>query len=160
MDLDSDAFSFRSNHIKGGKEMKERTEKFGGGTYEEWCARFRLHLLLRVPERLEEDEAREPQDLQTKRNRIRARHVEQLRKYKDQRAPGCHIHHEWIPGTATYRGVAFVEAKAHFKGIIKVIEVLDGEITLFVEKRQRCGFSAEKDQKEMRERYFRSLHKT
>jgi len=41
------------------------------------------------------------------------------------------IHHEWVSGTAKYRGVALVDAELHRHGIIKVIEVLEGEITLF-----------------------------
>lgn len=44
------------------------------------------------------------------------------------------FHHEWIPGTAKYRGLALVEAEAHRYGIIKVIKILEGKITLFTEK--------------------------
>ena len=55
------------------------------------------------------------------------------RKYKNIIAPESQIHHEWIPGTANYRGVALVEADQHMHGIVDVIEILEGKITLLTE---------------------------
>lgn len=72
--------------------------------------------------------------LQGKRNKVRANHAKQWRKYKNIIAPDAQIHHEWIPGTAGYRGVALVEADQHMHGIVDVIEILDGEITLLTEE--------------------------
>jgi hypothetical protein len=69
-----------------------------------------------------------------KKNRVRSAHGKQYLKYKNIIAPGSQIHHEWIPGTAKYTGVALVEADQHMYGFIKVIEVLDGKITRFTEK--------------------------
>ena len=43
------------------------------------------------------------------------------------------LHHEWIPGTADYRGTALVEADSHMHGFIDVIQILEGEITLLTE---------------------------
>ena len=75
--------------------------------------------------------------LQGERNKIRAKHTKQYRNTK-QATPNSVLHHEWIPGTANYRGLALVEKVPHQHGIIKVIKVLEGEITLFTEK-ERIG---------------------
>lgn len=64
------------------------------------------------------------------RNLIRQRHRGRWTKYKNIVAPRSEIHHEWIPGTVNYRGVALVEADKHHYGIIDVIQILGGEITL------------------------------
>lgn len=72
--------------------------------------------------------------LQGKRNKIRMRHGREWRKYKQIIAPQSQIHHEWVSGTAGYRGVALVEADQHMHGIIDVIRILDGEINLFTER--------------------------
>jgi hypothetical protein len=71
--------------------------------------------------------------IQGRKNKVRKHHSDIWRKYKNIIAPGSQIHHEWIPGTANYRGVALVEADQHIHGVIKVIEVLGGEITLLRE---------------------------
>ena len=72
--------------------------------------------------------------LQGERNKIRWKHAKQYRPYKQLIAPDSEIQHEWLPGTAKYRGVALVEKDQHRHGIIKVIKVLEGKITLFTEK--------------------------
>ena len=74
--------------------------------------------------------------LQGERNKIRDKHKRQHRAIK-QATPNSVLHHEWIPGTANYRGVALVEKEAHENGIIKVILILEGQITLFTEKEIR-----------------------
>ena len=61
------------------------------------------------------------------RRRIRQMH---RTKYKNLINSGLVIHHEWIPKTAEYRGVALVGADQHRHGIIDVFQVLEGEITL------------------------------
>jgi len=67
---------------------------------------------------------------------VRLKHWGEYHLYQHAVGPQGHtqIHHEWIPGTADFRGIALVDAGAHRHGIIKVIEVLEGEITLFTEK--------------------------
>jgi exonuclease VII large subunit len=72
--------------------------------------------------------------LQGDRNRIRNKHNKQYKPYKDIIAPASQIHHEWVPDTSEYRGVALVEKDQHMHGIVDVIEILDGEITLRTEE--------------------------
>ena len=71
--------------------------------------------------------------LRGERNVIRANHRRNWRKYKKLIAPGSQIHHAWREGTAEYEGVALVEKDAHQYGIIDVIVILEGKITLLFE---------------------------
>lgn len=64
---------------------------------------------------------------------IRKNHAKSWRSYKQIIAPESQIHHEWIPSTADYTGVALVEADQHMHGYIDVIRILDGEITVLTE---------------------------
>ena len=64
---------------------------------------------------------------------VRVNHARQWRPYKRIIAPWSQIHHEWIPGTADYRGVALVEKDQHIHGFIDVIEIMEGKITLLTE---------------------------
>ena len=73
------------------------------------------------------------------RNRIRMKHGRQYKPYKDIIAPESQIHHEWVPQTADYRGLALVEKEAHQYGIIDVIKILDGTITLLTEEEVKKG---------------------
>lgn len=75
--------------------------------------------------------------LQGERNVIRKRHGCRWQKYKRIIAPDSQCHHEWVPKTAEYRGVALVEKDAHQYGRIDVIQILEGEITLLTEKEIR-----------------------
>ena len=72
--------------------------------------------------------------LSGERARIRVKHANHYRPFKQIIAPNSQIHHEWIPDTADFRGVALVEKDQHRHGIIDVIQILDGEITLLSEK--------------------------
>ena len=72
--------------------------------------------------------------LQQQRRKIRWHHWHLYRHIKKAIAPNSVFHHEWIPGTADYRGVALVDKGLHRRGIIKVIKLLEGQITLFTEK--------------------------
>lgn len=72
------------------------------------------------------------------RQRIRMHHRYEWHRYKRIIAPESQIHHEWIPGTAEYRGVALVEKDQHMHGIVDVIKILDGEITLRTEEEIRA----------------------
>jgi hypothetical protein len=65
------------------------------------------------------------------------RHGYYWRPYKNIIAPGSQLHHNWIPGTADYTGLALVEADQHMRGFIEVIQILEGKITLFTEKEIR-----------------------
>ena len=69
------------------------------------------------------------------RNRIRVRDGHRYRRLKRFFAQQSQIHHQWIPGTAEYTGIALVEKDQHMHGIIDVIYILDGEITLLTEER-------------------------
>ena len=64
---------------------------------------------------------------------VRMRHRKQYHGIKEA-TPNTEFHHEWIPGTAKYRGLALVDKEMHRRGIIKVIKLLEGQITLFTEK--------------------------
>ena len=67
------------------------------------------------------------------RNLIRGKHQFHYRPYKRIIAPNSHLHHQWIPDTANYTGVALVEKNQHQHGYIDVIQILEGRITLFSE---------------------------
>lgn len=68
------------------------------------------------------------------RNKLRRKHRGQYIPFKQIIAPESQIHHEWIPGTAEYTGVALVEKDQHMHGFVDVIKILDGKITLFTER--------------------------
>lgn len=82
--------------------------------------------------------------LRGERNKIRSKHANQYKPYKAIIAPDSQIHHEWIPDTSKYRGVALVEADQHMHGFVDVIEIIDGEITLLTEEEIRKGRKKEK----------------
>jgi hypothetical protein len=71
------------------------------------------------------------------RNKIRRNHARQYQQFKKIIAPDSQVHHQWIPETSEYTGVALVEADRHMHGFVDVIKVLKGEITLFTEKEIR-----------------------
>lgn len=73
------------------------------------------------------------------RNLVRQRHATRYQQYKQIIAPESQIHHEWIPETAGFRGVALVEKEQHQHGFIDVIRILEGEITLLTEEEIRTG---------------------
>ena len=89
--------------------------------------------------------------IQGEKNKIRHRHKHGYAPFKRIIAPDSRIHHEWIPTTAHYRGVALVEAKPHRYGIIDVIEILDGEITLLTEEEDKRGFGEKEEKDKMEE---------
>lgn len=71
--------------------------------------------------------------LRYERKLIRSKHGKRYRKYKKIIAPDSVLHHEWYPETANYTGVALVEKYQHQYGIIDVIQILEGKITLLTE---------------------------
>ena len=77
--------------------------------------------------------------LQKERNRIRIKHRLLYYPFKQIIAPSSQLHHQWAPNTADYSGVALVEADQHMHGFIDVIQILEGEITLFTEAEIRGG---------------------
>jgi hypothetical protein len=77
--------------------------------------------------------------LQGERNKIRIKHAKRYRPYKKIIAPDSQVHHEWIPGTSRYRGIALVERDAHQHGIVDVIKILRGVITVLLEERQESA---------------------
>lgn len=85
--------------------------------------------------KLEDDQT----GLRGKRNRIRKKHGNKYRPYKQIIAPNSQLHHEWVPDTSDYRGVALVEADQHMHGFVDVIEILAGKITLRTEEEVNAG---------------------
>ena len=77
--------------------------------------------------------------IQGRRKVVRVTHGHLYRPYKQIIAPDSQIHHEWIPETANYRGVALVEKDQHMHGFIDVIQILEGEITLLTEDEVKTG---------------------
>ena len=77
--------------------------------------------------------------LQGEKNVIRMKHAKQYKPCKAIIAPESQLHHEWIPKTAEYRGVALVEKDQHMHGFVDVIKILDGEITLLTEEEVKNG---------------------
>lgn len=73
---------------------------------------------------------------------IRLVHAQRWRQFKQIIAPESQLHHEWIPETADYRGLALVEKDRHMHGFINVIQILEGEITLLTEAEIREGNGA------------------
>jgi hypothetical protein len=73
------------------------------------------------------------------KHKIRTKHANKYKPYKMIIAPESQIHHEWIPKTSEYRGVALVEADQHMHGFVDVIEILDGKITLLTEEQIKRG---------------------
>lgn len=71
------------------------------------------------------------------RQKIRLRHGGKFHKFKKIIAPDSQIHHQWRQGSAKYDGVALVERDQHMRGFVNVIQILEGEITLFTEKEIR-----------------------
>ena len=71
--------------------------------------------------------------LRGQRHIIRSRHGRKYRPFKKIIAPSSQCHHQWVPGTAEYTGVALVEKDQHMHGFIDVIQILEGEITLLTE---------------------------
>ena len=73
------------------------------------------------------------------KERIRSKHARRYRSYKKIIALDSQIHHEWIPETADFRGVALVEKDQHMHGYIDVIQILEGRITLLTEEKIKEG---------------------
>lgn len=71
------------------------------------------------------------------RERVRMRDRNKWRPYKKIIAPASQLHHNWVPGTAEYTGLALVDADKHMQGVLDVIKTLKGEITQFTEKEIR-----------------------
>lgn len=75
--------------------------------------------------------------IQHEREIMRKRHQSRWRQFKQIIAPGSQLHHSWRPNSAEYDGLALVEADAHMRGFIDVIQILEGDITLFTEEEVR-----------------------
>ena len=65
---------------------------------------------------------------------VRQKHQRIWTPYKQIVAPNSELHHQWQMGTANYDGVALVERKQHRYGIVDVIQILEGKITLLTEE--------------------------
>ena len=72
--------------------------------------------------------------IQGARNKIRTRHAMKWLPFKRIIAPRSQLHHEWLPDSSKYIGVALVEADQHRHGYIEVIKVLEGHITFMREE--------------------------
>lgn len=71
--------------------------------------------------------------LQYEKLLVRQKHQRIWTPFKRIIAPDSILHHEWLPDTPDYRGVALVEKDQHQHGFIDVIQILEGEITLLTE---------------------------
>ena len=71
------------------------------------------------------------------KERVRQMHSRLYRPFKKIIAPTSQIHHQWLPRTADFTGVALVEKDQHMHGFIDVIQILEGEITLLTEREIR-----------------------
>ena len=71
------------------------------------------------------------------KRRIRVKHTQHYKPYKDIIAPDSQLHHLWRPQSALYDGLALVEKDKHMRGFINVIKILEGEITVFTEEKLR-----------------------
>lgn len=78
-------------------------------------------------------------EIQHKKDTIRRKHSRRWSPYKQIIASNSEVHHEWLPETANYTGVALVEKNAHRHGFIDVIQIMEGEITLLTEAGVRNG---------------------
>lgn len=105
---------WREEHPEKVKEGGQEHNRKGGKYYEQRC-KYRS---MGIPH---------------KKDLVRGEHRRCYMPYKQIIAPESQLHHEWILKTADYRGVALVEANNHQHGIIDVIQILEGEITLFTE---------------------------
>ena len=65
--------------------------------------------------------------------RVMGKHQRLWTPFKKIIAPESQLHHQWLPGTANYTGLALVEADQHMHGYIDVIQILEGKITLLTE---------------------------
>ena len=82
----------------------------------------------------------ESSGLRHRRNLVRNNHRWHYGPYKQIIAPDSQLHHQWVPETADYTGVALVETDQHMHGFVDVIQILEGEITLLTEvKIQNMG---------------------
>ena len=72
--------------------------------------------------------------VQGDRNKIRSRDSGKWRPFKKIIAPDSQLHHEWLPGSAKYTGLALVDAEQHIHGYIEVIKIFEGTITLLTEE--------------------------
>ena len=131
------AAQHRKKHNAAAKAWREANPNAG----KEWCAANTGKVLANNQEGCRKGGKRyvaklkyQTTGLQGERHRIRSKHAKLYHDIK-QATPNSVFHHEWIPGTAKYRGVALVDKEAHQNGIIKVINVLEGKITLFTEKK-------------------------
>ena len=68
---------------------------------------------------------------------VRGKHKRIWTPYKRIIAPESQIHHQWLPNTSKYRGIALVEKEQHIHGFVDVIQILEGEITLLTEEEVR-----------------------
>jgi hypothetical protein len=72
--------------------------------------------------------------LRGERSKIRVHDATHFNKLKHFFAQESQIHHQWVPGTAEHTGIALVEKDKHMHGIIDVILILEGQITLLTEE--------------------------
>jgi len=115
--------SYRNWYISNPEKREEGHHEHNrkGGKYYEWKLKYQRT------------------GIPGERKKVRTKHGKQYRPYKAIIAPDSQLHHEWVPDTSEYRGVALVETNAHQYGIIDVIQILDGKITLLTEEQIKKG---------------------
>ena len=135
----------QKEYYKQNKERKKRYSNEYRKVHVEKYKGYKKHWALRNPDKIkqtrnnqcrktglfyERNLIKEHTGLRGARNKIRSKHANVWRKYKGNWLIETQIHHEWIEGTAGYRGIAIVDKMEHQYGIINPIKILEGEITL------------------------------
>ena len=115
---------WRLNHPDKVREANHENGRKGGKYYE----RMRKY---------------ESTGLPHERKLIRRRHAHRYHPLKRIIAPDSQLHHQWLPNSANYTGVALVEADQHLHGFVDVIRILEGDITLLTEEEVRNGGGTE-----------------
>ena len=79
--------------------------------------------------------------LRHERAKRRSRDAKKYHLYKKVIDPTglTQVHHSWYSNSVECEGLALVEKDQHQHGYIKVIQILEGEITLFTEEFLRGG---------------------
>ena len=130
---------WKSKHLE---EVRAKSREWNQNHPDEVKARTREHSR-KGGKRYEQKRKYQSTGLPHERQLVRVKHSSRYRPYKSIIAPDSQIHHEWIPETADYRGVALVEKDQHQHGYIDVIQILEGEITLLSEEEVRNGGGVE-----------------
>ena len=120
------------------EELKAKNKEWSEKNPEKVIA-YHLEANRKGGKRYEQQREYDSKGLPHDRKLVRMKHAHLYRPYKKIIASASQIHHQWLPDTANYTGLALVEADQHMHGYIDVIQILEGKITLFTEAEIRVG---------------------